>query len=310
MSETTIITENNRDSQSLHTLANKVSGACYALALVVGLSVLVLNIQQPVVTTQDLYTTTLPETVARDLVANADKEIERVFRSRLDGISYPYSAAVDEYLSTGEVQKKAQALNRFLLEESSEKSRHRQMILGIKAANDVIRKHVAAEFRTSGSVTVPILQSRISGGDFALCVVVLFVALHAYALGHRDYHNHLCRALGNERVPFVASLLLATDRDLATFPGRREGGYRLVQVGCFFGLPFLLVLSLGIHLWQAEVPLVNQKRILFALAMAVIWTWAAWRVWFRAPEGKNLERGWSLFNQLPDDVKAQAGRRG
>lgn len=288
-----MIDEHQGESSSLLALCGKTSTAFYLIAILMGLSGLVLIVQRPTVSAADILAAHYSPDFARKLDRDAGDAMRRHLASRVEEMAWPFKDMAESYIKTGTDNDRVQSLYRFLNDRSADRERHIFIITELPEVNRYIKEYVEDELSRSETVTVPVLQSRIASGDFAFSATVLLIVLHLYAVAHRDYFRSVRRRAGGDEMYIAPSLLVASATDLASLQRVDRIAVRLFQFFFVMLAPVAMTAILSVHIWRTSADFSGQTRVWVSLILAASYSLIFWIWRWRVGEVKEVVTLWS-----------------
>lgn len=258
------------DSHALLALIRKVSIGAYALCVMLALAGLTLIIQKPVASYESIVAAIFTDDIASTLADRHGERIADVWSASLGDISWPYDVMVREYLASDDRDIRTRVLMRYLNERSAERERHILLLFRDQALADTLTDYVERDLARSGTVTIPILQSQVDTGTFAIAIAVALVALQFYTLVHRDYMWRLMRRRTDRPVLVNPSLLTCRRADLELLGTGRALPILIVQSFILYGAPFALLLIFVVHYVRVGGTVESHTRVIVACVIASV----------------------------------------
>lgn len=242
----------NNMIEAARILSTKTATAAYVYVIAWSLMALTLLVQHPIVTSDDLVNRAWSEDATKKLYLECSAEIDAELRRRIDDISEPYREMAITYIHASNQEMRISALHRFLMEDSSEMTRHRQMIFTVPGASHVIRQEMAKDMAMTGTVAMPVLQVRTGHGAFVVSMTAALAALQMYILAHRQLLRAQVTPVIDKDISseLPTSLLLAEDLHLSQLPRMFHVALLVAQWLVFYGLGIIFSFIIVIEIFK------------------------------------------------------------
>lgn len=267
--------------ESLLSLSARVSKYVYLAVLLLGLAALVLVVQKPVATDSDFLRIRYTDNFCESLIERHGDLIEKHFGASKVRMPYPDRDIVMAYIDEEEFGERVGILNRFLNDQRPDRDRWVLSLMDVVDIGQAMRDHVEKELLKSETVTVPILQSRVASGVFAIALAFAFMAVHFNSYCHRLFLRTARRQAPPGSLFVIPSLMVAESADLLVLPDLERKIVGWLQMTYIYVSPYMVVICIAWHIYRIEGAFGSHTRLVVAAVSALVYSilLSAWGVY-------------------------------